>query len=306
MTPKAKRRAVDVMCEEFRRSERRACWLTSVARSTCRYKSRRQPDDVVIAGLRDKAAKYSRWGYRILTDLLRSEGLLVNHKRVHRLYREAGLGLPRRRSKKVPRPRQERLEPTREVNKYWALDFVSDALADRRRFRCMTLLDIGPRFCPVIAVDTSLPGLRVTRELDAVGEEHGFPEVLVVDNGPELTSAAMFAWARRRGVRLHFIDPGKPTQNAFIESFNGRFRDECLNANWFLDLADARRTIEAWRRDYNELRPHSALGRVPPAVYARTRGGKAPAVGTDAASGGLEFAPRIPHFPPPDDEPCLK
>ncbi len=292
VTPKAKRRAVGVMCEEFRRSERRACWLASVARSTCRYESRRQPDDVLIAGLRDKALKYSRWGYRILTDLLRSEGLVVNHKRVHRLYREAGLGLPRRRSKKAPRPRQERLEPTREVNKYWALDFVSDALADRR--------------CPVIAVDISLPGLRVTRELDAVGEKHGFPEVLVIDNGPELTSAATFAWARRSGVRLHFIDPGKPTQNAFIESFNGRFRDECLNASWFLDLADARRTIEAWRRDYNELRPHSALGRIPPAVYARTHAKKAPAVETDAASGDLEPAPRVPQFPPPDDELCLK
>ena len=271
-------------------SERRACLLIGGWRSMCRYRSRRN-DEQLRARLRELAARRLRWGYRRLCDLLRVEGLAVNHKRVYRVYKAEGLGLPRRRPKKAPQLRQPRLMPALGRNDHWSMDFVSDALADRRRFRCLTIVDDGTRESPSILVERSISGVRVTRHLDELGESWGLPNTIVVDNGPEFTSAAMFAWARRTGVHLHFIDPGKPTQNAYVESFNGKFRDECLNAHWFLDLEDARNEVETWRRDYNEVRPHSSIGRIPPALFARHLEEKTTAMETE------EIAQRFPPSP---------
>ena len=277
VTPRAKRRVVGVMREEFRRSQRRSCRLVGLWRSSCRYRSRRAGDEGVLERLRELGARHPRWGYRTLEVLLRREGLVINHKRVFRLYREAGLKLPRKRPRRGPRPRPQKLEPACGINDRWSMDFVSDALATGRRFRNLTIVDDGVRQSPAIVVDFSIPAQRVTRELDRLAETRGLPRTLVVDNGPEFTSRAMVLWAKAGGVNLHFIDPGKPVQNAFIESFNGKFRDECLNTQWFLSLEEARETIEAWRQQYNGVRPHSSLGNLTPDEYARSLGG-APAV----------------------------
>lgn len=291
MTPAARRIAVGVMTSEVRISERRACALVGAWRSTARYLSRRKDPEELVGRLRELALARPRSGYRLLGDLLRDEGQPVNHKRLYRIYKAEGLSLPRRRPRKGPRPRQPKLEPVMGRNERWSMDFVSDALATGRRFRCLTIVDEGTRESPDILTDTSISGVRVTRVLDELKETRGLPKVIVVDNGPEFTSKAMHRWARANGVRLHFIDPGKPTQNAYVESFNGKLRDTCLNLHWFVDLDDARTTVEAWRRDYNEVRPHSALGRTPPAIYAQRLTGTSPAVETE------EFAARIPPFP---------
>jgi putative transposase len=296
VTPAARRIAVGVMTSEVRISQRRACVLVGGWRSTTRYQSLRQDPAALVERLRELALARARWGYRMLGDLLREEGHIVNHKRLYRLYKAEGLALPRRRPRKAPRPRQPRLEEALRPNQRWSMDFVSDALAGGRRFRCLTIIDDGTRESPDLLVETSISGVRVTRVLDGLKQTRGLPDVIVMDNGPEFTSAAMHAWARRNGVRLHFIDPGKPTQNAYVESFNGKFRDTCLNAHWFVDLEDARRTIEAWRVDYNEVRPHSSLGRRPPAVYARMLEEKLSAMETE------EIAPRFPPSPQPSDD----
>jgi putative transposase len=296
VTPAARRIAVGVMTSEVRISERRACALMGGWRSTARYRSRRRDPAELIGRLRALALARPRWGYRMLGDLLRDEGHVVNHKRLFRLYKAEELALPRRRPRKAPRPRQPRLEEALRPNQRWSMDFVSDALTGSRRFRCLTIVDDATREAPELLVDTSISGVRVARVLDHLRETRGLPEVIVVDNGPEFTSAAMHRWARLNGVRLHFIDPGKPTQNAYVESFNGKFRDTCLNAHWFVDLEDARRTIETWRVDYNEVRPHSSIGRRPPAVYARMLEEKITAVET------AEIAARFPLSPQPYDD----
>ena len=174
------------------------------------------------------------------------------------------------------------------------MDFVSDALGTGRRFRCLTIVDDGTRQSPAIIPDTSISGVRVVRELDRLAGERGLPKTLVLDNGPEFTSRAMAFWAQSRGINLHFIDPGKPTQNAFIESFNGKFRNECLNSHWFVSLEDARQKIEAWRKEYNGLRPHSSLGGSTPDEYAAS---------LEARSSTAEIGTR---FPQPYDEVTLK
>ena len=291
MTPAARRIAVGVMTSEVRISQRRACALVGAWRSTARYESRRKDPAPLVSRLRELALARPRGGYRLLGDLLRDEGCVVNHKRLYRIYKAEGLSLPRRRPRKGPRPRQPKLEPVQRANERWSMDFVSDALATGRRFRCLTIVDEGTRESPDILTDTSISGVRVTRVLDKLKEERGLPAVIVVDNGPEFTSKAMHRWARLNGVRLHFIDPGKPTQNAFVESFNGKLRDTCLNLHWFVDLDDARKTIEAWRVDYNEVRPHSSLGRRSPAAYARLLAGTSPTVETE------EIATRFPPIP---------
>jgi putative transposase len=287
---------VGAILEEFRISERRGCQLLGLGRSSCRYRLRRRDAVEIRRRLRELALQRPCWGYRMLGDVLRGEGILVNHKRVYRLYRAEELRLPRKRGRKAPRPRQPKLEPPSRANQRWAMDFVSDTLAGGRRFRNLTIVDEKTRESPGICVDTSIGGKRVARFLDERGAERGLPEVIVVDNGPEFTSRAMHEWARKNGVRLHFIDPGKPTQNAFGESFNGTFRVECLNANWFLDLADARNTIEEWRRDYNDVRPHGSIGRQPPARYAKYLEEHPTTVET------AEISPRFPLSPQPDDD----
>lgn len=260
MRPAAQRAATQYLCQHFAVSERRACRVIGVGRSTVRYRPRDRDDAPLRARLRELAAARRRFGYRRLHVLLRREGMMVNHKRVARVYREEGLAVRRRPRKRVAQGRQRRPAVAVAPNEQWSLDFLSDSLAWGRRIRLLAVLDTFTRESLAIEVDTSLPGTRVVQVLDRLVAVRGVPREIVLDNGPELTSRALDQWAYDRGARLHFITPGKPVQNAFIESFNGRLRDECLNEHWFLGLADARQTVEAWRRDYNAARPHSALG----------------------------------------------
>lgn len=252
-------------------SERRACRLVGVPRATHRYRGRRPTHAVLRERLRALAAERPRWGYRRLAVLPAREGHVLNHKLVHRLYREEGLVVRRRRKKRAAAARVPLAAPT-QPNERWSMDFVSDALADGRKIRCLTIVDAFTRECPAIEVDTSLPGERVARVLDRVVAARGAPTAITVDNGPELAGKALDAWAYRHGVTLDFITPGKPVENAFIESFNGKFRDECLSQHWFLSLPDARFHIERYRRDYNNVRPHSALDNQTPAEFAREHG----------------------------------
>jgi putative transposase len=248
-------------------SERHACGLVGMSRSSCRYKGSGRDDGPLIERLRALAAERRRFGYRRLHVLLCREGWVVNHKRVHRIYREEGLSVRRRGRKRVARERCP-MPGLTGPNQRWALDFVSDALSWGRKLRMLTVVDAFTRESLAIEVDTSLSGVRVARVLDQVIERRGAaPQEIVLDNGPELTSKALDQWAYERGVRLRFIEPGKPVQNAYIESFNGRLRDECLNEHWFLSLPDARRIVEEWRIDYNRTRPHSALGNLAPEEF---------------------------------------
>jgi putative transposase len=249
-------------------SEREACRCTGFARSSQRYRPRRPARAELRARLHTLAILRPRWGYRRRHRLLRREGWTINRKTTQRIYREEGLHVRRRKRKRIAVPRTPLPMPTK-ANERWSMDFVSDALGDGRKFRSFTLVDDCTRECPAIEVDTSLPGERVVRVLDRIAAARGYPTSIVCDNGPEFRSEAVDQWAHRHGVHLHFIDPGKPIQNAYIESFNGRFRDECLNENWFVSLADARATIEAWRVDYETARPHSDLADRTPAEFAR-------------------------------------
>ena len=191
----------------------------------------------------------------------------MNHKRVYRLYRREGLMVKRRKRKRAAFVRVPLALPAG-PNERWSMDFIRDTLADGRVIRALNIVDDFTRECRAIEVDASLPGLRVARVLERLSMERGLPKTTVVDNGPEFSGRLLDAWAYQRGVRLHFIQPGKPIQNAFVESFNGRFRDECLNEHWFVSLADARERIEDWRRDYNTLRPHRSLGQLTAEEYA--------------------------------------
>jgi putative transposase len=254
--------------EEFGISQRRSCALIGVDRTSCRYVARRKADEDLRQQLRELAAKKSRWGYRTLLDIVRRKQV-VNHKKLHRLYKLEKLQVRlRRRRKRVVAQRVPMVLPER-ANQRWSMDFTRDTLANGRPFRTLNIVDDYTRECPAIEVDHSLPGLRVVRVLDQLAATRGLPQTIVVDNGPEFAGRVLDRWAYRRGVQLHFIDPGRPVQNAFIESFNGRFRDECLNEHWFTNLHDARRTIEEHRREYNTYRPHSSLGGLTPEEFAR-------------------------------------
>lgn len=218
------------------------------------------------------AQQRPRFGQPRLHIMLRREGWKINHKRTERLYRQENLSL---RTKKRRRKRSGLrivLPLAKRANESWSMDFVSDALGNGRRFRALTIVDQFSRECPWIEVDHSLPGLRVARVLDRLAKDRGLPKTITVDNGPEFAGKDLDQWAYKRGVRLHFIQPGRPVQNAFIESFNGRLRDECLNQNFFATLEDARLKIEVWRRDYNEDRPHTALGDMTPRQFAEAHG----------------------------------
>lgn len=267
MTPAERRAAVARVRARFGLSERRACRLVGIGRATLRYEPRRGKDERLRQRLRELAAERPRFGYRRLHALLRREGVVVNHKRVERLYREEGLAVRRRARKRVARDGRGRPPLPGRPNQQWGIDFVSDALAWGRRIRLFTVVDVFTREALAIEVDTSLPGARVVQVLERLAAERGAPIEIVLDNGPELAGKALDQWAYERGVRLRFIEPGKPVQNAFVESFHGRLRDECLDRHWFLGLADARHTVEDWRRDYNRARPHSALGYRPPEEF---------------------------------------
>ena len=211
-----------------------------------------------------------RFGYRRLTAMLVREGMAANHKRVYRLYREEGLAMRIRQRRRIRCSGVVTGPAATRPNHRRSMDFVSDCVSTGKAIRMLTIVDDCTRECPAIEVHTSLGGLRVRRVLDRIAGERGLPEAIVLDNGPEFRGRALAAWSEERGVRLEFIQPGKPVQNAFVESFNGRLRDECLNANWFTSLSDARRKIESWRQDYNEQRPRSSLHYLPPAEFART------------------------------------
>lgn len=225
-------------------------------------------DAGLVARMKQLAEQYPRYGYLMLHELLRREGLVVNRKRTYRLYCDLGLQVRTKRRKKLTRPRVP-LEVPLAANERWSLDFVHDQLADGRRLKVLNIVDDYSRVCVGQLTDLSISGERMARYLDQIGRSRGLPRRIVMDNGPEMTSKAMFLWSQQSGVKLHFIQPGKPTQNAFIESFNGRFRDGCLNQQWFRSLEDARRIIDAWRKDYNEIRPHSSLGYQSPASFEK-------------------------------------
>ena len=270
MKPAGRRAAVRHLQQHFAVSERRACRLIGFQRSTLRYHHQKRDDGWLRARLRDLAAERPRFGYRRLHVLLRREGHHVNHKRIHRLYREEGLAVRRRKRKRVAAGRGVHPIVGTRPNDRWCLDFVSDALASGRRLRVLAILDTCTREALAIEVATSLPGVRVVQVLERLIAERGRPQEMVLDNGPELTSRVLDHWAYQQQVQLQFIDPGKPIQNAFIENFNSRLRDECLNVHWFTSLADAQLLIEAWRLDYNRCRPHSALGyQTPEEVYQK-------------------------------------
>jgi putative transposase len=271
VTSTARRLAVGVLRADFPVSLSRACRALGVARSSCRYVSRRD-DGPLRAALREVAHSRPRFGYRRLHVLLQRAGWRCNHKRVYRLYREERLAVRRRRRRKLAAGCRIVLPVPTRPHERWSMDFMGDTLANGRTFRTFNLVDDGSRECLAIEVDHGLSGQRVARILDRIATVRPLPKQIVVDNGPEFTSRVLDAWAYQNRVELHFIRPGKPVDNAFIESFNGKFRDECLNQHWFLDLDDARTKIEAWRIDYNEVRPHSALGNRTPTEYAAEAG----------------------------------
>lgn len=250
-------------------SQRRACHLVGIHRSVVRHQSCRPDAAALRARLRDLAAAFPRYGYKLLHELLKREGLVVNAKQTYRLYREEQLQVRRKRRKRFPTRDRVPLPPLDGVNQRWSMDFMSDQLATGRRLRILNVVDDYSRECLGQLVEFSISGARVSRLLKQLVGERGRPQMIVLDNGPEFTSKALFLWAQHTGVRLRFIQPGKPSQNALVESFNGKFRDACLNEQWFVDLAEAQRRIEAWRLHYNTVRPHSALGFRSPEQFRR-------------------------------------
>jgi putative transposase len=254
--------------EEKCYSQRRACGLVGLAPKTYRYASRR-PDDTVVRGrLKELAQQRRRFGYRRLHILLRREGIALNHKKLFRLYREERLAVKKRGGRKRALGTRAPMTLPRRPNQRWSLDFVSDMLADGRRFRVLVVVDDFTRECLALVVDTSLSGFRAARELGALVAARGRPLMIVSDNGTELTSRAILQWQEDQAVEWHYIVPGKPMQNGFVESLNGRFRDECLNEHLFRSLSAARRLIEDWRTDYNAARPHTSLGGLTPNEFA--------------------------------------
>ncbi len=270
VTPAARRAAVAAAQAAHGLSERRACGIIGADRSSHRYRRRRPDDTPARVRLRELAAERRRFGYRRLHLLLDREGLHMNHKKLRRLYREERLRVRRRGGRKRALGLRAPLALPQAPNQRWSLDFVSDAMTDGRRFRVLAVLDDFTRENLCLVPDTSLSGARVARELDAIIARRGRPLLCVSDNGTELTSTAILKWCQDRTVGWHYIAPGKPQQNGFAESFIGRLRDECLNETLFTSLAQVRAVLATWQRDYNEVRPHSALGGLTPAEMFRT------------------------------------
>jgi putative transposase len=262
--------------DKFDLSERRSCRLLQLQRSTHRYDPRPRDDSRLRKRLRKLAGTYRRWGRPLLTDMLRREGFVDNHKRIERIYREEGLQVRRRRRGKKRYVATVRVDhPVEHPDDRWALDFVHDSFLDGRRFRVFNGIDHRTRECLVSYPGLSIGGAGVVAILEELADLGRKPRELQLDNGPEFRSRALLRWCQDNGVELRFITPGKPTQNGHIESLNGTFRDECLNEHWFTDLHDARQKIEAWRIQYNRIRPHSSLGRATPEeTYRKLRGQK--------------------------------
>jgi len=271
VSPSARREVVGWLVGTRDTSLRRACRVVGLSTATWRYVRRGRVDNaMLLARLQAHAAERPRFGYRRLHTLLSREGITANHKRVHRVYRDARLQVRRRRRKHLTRGERQPLPMPSRPGERWSMDFMLDTLADGRAFRLLNIVDDFTRECVAIEVDRSLPGARVVRVLERLRTSRGLPQVLVTDNGPEFAGRTLDAWAYAAGVTLRFIRPGRPIENAYVESFNGKCRDECLNEHWFVSMADAQITIEAWRVDYNTVRPHSALSGATPAQFATT------------------------------------
>lgn len=249
-------------------SERRACRVINADRTSVRYRSRRGDDTELRRRLRELANQRRRFGYRRLHILLRREGVMINRKKTQRLYVEEGLAVRRRRSRRRAVGTRAPAPVIALPNQRWSLDFVHDQMVSGRRFRVLNVVDDVTRECLAAVADTSISGQRVVRELGALIARRGKPGMIVSDNGTELTSNAVLSWCGEIGVEWHYIQPGRPMQNGYVESFNGRMRDELLNETLFLSLAHARVEIAAWVDDYNRERPHSSLGYETPAAYA--------------------------------------
>jgi putative transposase len=266
--PAAKREAVAHLRGALEMSERRACSLVAADRTMIRYRSRRPPDSALRAHLRELANQRRRFGYRRLFILLWREGEASGINRIYRLYREEGLTVRKRRARRRAVGTRTPILVEARVNARWSLDFVHDQLASGRRFRILNIVDDVTRECLAAIPDTSISGRRVARELTLLIATRGKPGMIVSDHGTEFTSNAILGWATDHQVDWHYIAPGKPMQNGFIESFNGRMRDELLNETLFLDLDQARQLIGTWATDYNTARPHSSLGYKTPTAYA--------------------------------------
>jgi putative transposase len=246
-----------------------------LSRTSFCYKPVESPDEEIIRKrLKELAQTRRRFGCPRLHVMLRREGFMINHKRTERIYRQEGLILRIRRRKKMSSSLRTQMPKPNHRNHIWSMDFMRDNLASCRTIKVLSVVDEYTRKCLRVEVDTSINGIRVTRVLTEIAQTQGLPEIIVIDNGPEFISKALDAWAYQRGVKLTFIRPGKPVENAYIESFNGRFRDECLNENWFLSLEHARQITEKWRIDYNSERPHSSLGYLTPEEFIRKKSEK--------------------------------
>lgn len=256
--------------ERFGLSIRRACGVIGLSRTSFAYKPIVKPDEEAIRKrLKELAQERRRFGYRRLHVMLRRDGFVINHKRTERIYRTEGLNLSIRRRKKLASLLRTEIPKPTHRNHIWSMDFMRDALANGRTIKVLPIVDEHTRKCFRIEVDTSINGVRVVRSLDEIGQREGLPEIIIIDNGPEFIGKALDAWAYTRGIKLAFITPGKPVENAYIESFNGKFRDECLNEHWFMTLDNARKIIEEWRVDYNTKRPHSSLEYMTPEEFIR-------------------------------------
>ncbi len=261
---------MDFLRTAYQVSIRRACTVLKANRGNYHYQSVKSEQAVLRAEIKEIASTRVRYGYRRIHTLLRREGWQINHKRVYRLYCEEGLQLRNKTPKrKVSAKLREDRSAPKAINDIWAMDFMADQLFNGQRLRILTIVDAFGKLCPAIGVGYRYRATDVVDTLDQAVKEYGCPKTIRVDNGPEFISKELDLWAYAHGVELDFSRPGKPTDNAFIEAFNSRFRQECLNAAWFLSLNDAKSRIEAWRTEYNTSRPHSAIGNIPPAEFAR-------------------------------------
>jgi putative transposase len=264
--PQAKRKVVRHICSQHGLSQRRACGLTRVHRSTYRYEPK-GPDKRLEVRLIELATAKVSYGYRRLHQLLLREGYTLNHKKVYLLYKKNGLAKRKKKKKRYKEKIKKALQKVSALNERWAMDFMSDSCSNGRKIRTLNILDLFGRECLRIEVGSSLPSRRVISVLEELELERGLPKEIIIDNGTEYTSKLMQIWAKNRGVTLCYITPGKPMENGYIESFNGKFREECLNQNWFKNISEASILIENWRQDYNKNRPHSALGYLTPYEY---------------------------------------
>jgi len=263
-------------------SERHALRVADMSASALRYEPRPDKNGALRDRIIELAQRHRRYGSGMIYLKLRQAGLQINHKRVERLYAQCGLQVKRRKRKKVPVSERQPLIRPDAANQVWSMDFVFDRTAEGRAIKCLTIVDDATHESIAVVTERAIGGYPLTRMLDRLGLKRGLPKIIRTDNGKEFCGRAMLTWAHRRGVQLRQIEPGKPNQNAYIESFNGRLRDECLNEHWFVSLAHARTVIERWRREYNEERPKKSLGGLTPLAYAKQLAAKAATLTSDS------------------------